>query len=340
MLKVIAYTGGGTQPSGFFRVRQYIKPLRESGIVIRECPSWAGTHPPTRKWLRPMWGLGNLAERAADASRSFAHDLVFFQREMLSTFVTLEPLTKRPRVLDVDDAIWVHPRGDFARRLARLCDHVVCGNIYLASEFSRWNKNVSILATPVDVQSFVPGPARDHAERPIIGWMGLGSNLKVLYAVEPALNEVLRCNPHALLRIVTSQPPKFQSLPSDRVEFIRWTPQNEVRSIQEMTIGIMPLEDTEFTRGKCSYKMLLYMACALPVVVSPVGMNTEVLGQGSVGFGASCDSDWVDHLNALLRNPELRTRMGASGRQVVVQHYSVERLAPSLATTLLSVARR
>jgi glycosyltransferase involved in cell wall biosynthesis len=338
MLKVIAYTGGHQSPSGVFRVQQYIPALKESGIEMRECSSWAGTHPPHKKWVRPFWGALNLAERFPDTLRSFGYDVVFFQREMLSTFVTWEPLTKRPRVFDVDDAIWMHPRGGFAERMARLCDHVICGNQFLAGEFSRWNRNVSILPTAVDVHSFIPRAEPHDPERLVIGWMGLSHNLKYLYSVERSLDEVLRRHPEATLRVVTGEPPKFRSLPAGQVEYVRWTPENEIRSIQEMTIGIMPLDDTLYSRGKCAYKMLLYMACGLPVVVSPVGMNAEVLAQDNVGFGPNTDADWVEHLDQLLRDRSLRQRMGVAGREVIVKHYSVEALAPTLTDTLRSIA--
>src|SRR5205807_7501247 len=132
----------------------------------------------------------------------------------------------------------------------------------------------------------------------------------------------------SILRVVSGEPPVFQNLPGGQVEYIRWTPENDPLSIQGMDIGLMPLDDTVFARGKCSYKMLLYMACGLPVVVSPVGMNAEVLKKGDIGFAASSESDWVEQLNLLLRDPDLRGRMGAMGRQVVVEHYSVEALAP------------
>jgi len=325
-------------PSGIFRVQYYQKPLRQFGVEMRECPSWAGVFPPQRKWLRPAWGLWNLVDRAPDTLRSYGYDLVFFQRELLSTSVTWERFAKRPRIFDVDDAVWTHRRGHFAPKLARLCDHVICGNSFLAEEFSRWNPSVSVLPTPVDVHRFCPQKCEHDPERPIIGWMGLHTNIGFLYGIEPALREVLRRHPKAIFRIVSGAAPEFRSLPSDQVEYIRWTPANEARTIQEMTIGIMPLNDTVSARGKCSYKMLLYMACGLPVVVSPVGMNAEVLEQDNVGFGAASSCDWVERLDELLRNPELRSRMGAAGRNVVVQNYSVEVLAPRLAKTLHNVA--
>lgn len=335
MLKVIAYTGGYNAPSGIWRVQQYQEPLKEFGIGIRECGSRAGAYPPPQKWLRPAWGLWNVVDRAPDALLSLGYDLVLFQREMLSTFVTWEPLTKGPRVLDVDDAIWVHRGGHFARRLAGHCDHIICGNRFLAEEFSHWNPNVTILPTPVDTSIFSPGIKQVDWGRPIIGWMGLYSGFEYLYAVERALGEVLRNHPQAILRIVCSRRPEFRTLPSDQVQHIPWTLESEARMIQEMTIGIMPLDDTVGSRGKCSLKMLRYMACGLPVVVSPVGMNAEILEKGNVGFGPTSEREWVDNLSELLGNPELRSQMGRVGCEIVMKHYSLQALVPQLAKTLL-----
>ena len=113
----------------------------------------------------------------------------------------------------------------------------------------------------------------------------------------------------------------------------------EVAHIQGMTVGIMPLDDSLVSRGKCSFKMLLYMASGIPVVVSPYGMNTEVLQKSDVGFGARNMQEWVETLTMLIENPDVATRLGKAGRAVVEQHYSVEVLAPRLADTLFSVAR-
>src|SRR5208282_35082 len=159
-----------------------------------------------------------------------------------------------------------------------------------------------------------------------------------LYAIEPALREVLRNHPEARLRVVSSSPPKFQTLPAEQVEFVPYARQEEAADIQGMTIGIMPLDDSVGSRGKCSFKMLQYMACGLPAVVSPVGMNAEVLRQGEVGFGARNLREWVDGLEMLLKDPDLCAGMGKAGRMVVEQNYSLEVLAPRLAKILFRVA--
>ena len=337
---MIAYTGGHNAPSRVPRVQHYVKPLKERGIEVHECASRAGVYPPEKRWLRPFWGIWNLCDRLPGVAQSFRYDLSFFQREFLSTLVTWEPLTKGPRVFDVDDAIWVHRGGGFARKLARLCDHVICGNRFLAEEFSRWNPNVSVLPTPVDTSRFQPRSGSANGNRSIVGWMGLSSGYCNFRGVERALAEVLRRHPDAILRIVSDSPLQFQDLPHHQVQYVHWTVENHVSLMQEMTIGIMPLDDTVVSRGKCSFKMLQYMACGLPVVVSPVGMNTEVLGQGEVGFGAANEPEWVSSLDKLLDDPELRSRMGQAGRSVVVQKYSVEALVPRLVKVLQDVAGR
>jgi glycosyltransferase involved in cell wall biosynthesis len=336
-LRVAAFTGGEAVPSRI-RVRQYIAPLKCAGVEITEFASGAGMYPPNSRWARPAWGMWNLAEHVPDVLRSRSFDVTLLQREMLSTLVTLESFTGRPRVFDVDDAIWVHSRGSFAARLAELSDHVVCGNDFLAEKFSLWNPSVSVLPTAVDTRRFRPVSKEPLGRGPIIGWLGLSSGFRFLYAIEDALSQILVRHPHLTFRIVSDCPPRFRSIAADRVEFLRYDAASEVEHIQQMTIGIMPIEDSEWSRGKCSYKMLLYMACGIPVVVSPFGMNAEILAQGNVGLGARTGASWVECFETLLENSALRELMGKEGRRVVLDHYSVDILAPRLAQTLTSVA--
>lgn len=334
MLRVIAYTGGHNAPARVPRVQQYIPYLKELDIDVTESPSRAGLYPPERGFVkRAAWGVWNLAEHLSTIGQSYQYDVTLLQREMLSTFVTFEPFTKRPRVLDVDDAIWVHRGGGFARRLARFCDHVICGNSFLAEGFSRWNPSVSVLPTPVDTRRFVPAHG-GHRGQPVIGWLGLSSGFRFLYEIEAALGDVLRSHPECILRIISDKAPQFRLLPPVQVEYLPYCREREVTDIQRMTIGIMPLDNSDGARGKCSFKMIQYMSCGVPVVVSQFGMNAEVLQKGEVGFGATNRQDWVDALSELLASPELGARMGRAGRTIAELHYSVEVLAPRLAQIL------
>ncbi|MBI1787577.1 MAG: glycosyltransferase family 4 protein [Acidobacteria bacterium] len=338
MLRVAAYTAGRATPSARFRVRQYVPALRELGVEMREWWSPLGSYPPRTRWLRPLWGAAAAAERALAAAHSFRAELTLLQREMLSTLITAEPLTRRPRVLDVDDAIFLHRDGRFAARLARLCDLVICGNAFLAGEFHRWNPQVTVLATAVDTDRFQPGAALDDRQ-PLLGWSGTSSGFPYLESLQPALAVVLARHPRARLRVIADLRPRLAALDPERVEFLRWSPQVEVGALQELAVGLMPLDDTPWARGKCSFKMLTYMACGIPVVASPVGMNAEVLARGG-GAGAQTRDGWVEALDHYLRHATEARRTGRQGREIVLQHYSLRVIAPRLAQLLATCAEQ
>ncbi len=338
LLQVAAFTSGWAVPSARFRVRQHVPALRDLGVEIREWPAPLGVFPPRARSLRPAWGVATLAGRLPGIAWSYRSDVTLLQREMLSTFATLEPLTKRPRVLDVDDAIFLFRDGRFAETLARACDSVICGNDYLAERFRSWNDRVEVVATAVDTDRYAPATARTDPDRVVIGWMGTSSNFEYLYQIEGALGRVLRECRGAKLWVVADRAPRLRRLPEARVEYTRWRPEAEVGTLQGTTVGIMPLADSSWERGKCSLKMLLYMACEVPVVVSPVGMNAEVLAKGEMGIGATSEDEWVDALVGLVADARERERMGKVGRRVIQEHYSIRVIAPRLACHLRAVA--
>lgn len=335
MLKVAAFTGGILVPSARFRVRQYIPALLANHIALTEMPSRWGNYPPENKWLRPAWAGMTLLEQIPKIVHSYKFDVVLLQREMVSTFATLEFMTRSPRVLDVDDAIFLYRQGHFARRLAQMSDRIICGNHYVANWFNDWHHDIKIIPTAIDVNRYAPVEKEMDADKPLcVGWTGTSGNLKYLYAIEPALARVMSIRPDVRLIIMCDKRPDFSLIPPGRVMYLPWSEQTEVAALQGMDIGIMPLDDTEWAKGKCSFKMLQYMACGLPVVVSPVGMNEEVLALGHVGLSARSNGDWVDALLALLDSPALRRAMGVAGRHTVVRYFSVHELAPQLAACL------
>lgn len=335
MIRIAAFTGGLSVPSARFRIRQYMPALRDEGIELAEFYSGFGQYPPQVRWARPFWALATLAERLPGVVKSHRYDAVLLQREIMSSFVTFEPLTTRPRILDVDDAIFLHRGGGFARRLAELSDRVICGNNYLAEWFGRWNINVDVIPTAVDTERYLPNAEAKPSGHPlVIGWIGTSGNYKYLYGIEGALEKVMRAHPGTRLKVVGDKLPEFRHLSLDQVDFAPWSEAIEVQAIQSMDIGIMPLEDSPWARGKCSFKMLQYMAMGLPVVVSPVGMNAEVLTLGELGIGAMTEKQWIDGLIALLENRTLRARFGAEGRRVVESSFSIRVVAPRLARSL------
>lgn len=338
VLRVAALTGGVEVPSARFRVGQFVAPLRDLGIDLNWRTAPVRKHPPRTKLLRPLWFPASVAGRIPGVIDSWRADVTLFSRELVSTFVTLEPLTRRPRVLDVDDAIWLHRGGDYARRLATLADTVIAGNDYVAEWASQYCDRVEILPTAVDTDRFVPGEKREDYEDVVIGWSGTSSNFPYLIGLERALLRVMRERSRAHLAISSDRRPVMPDLPADRVTYVPWSVNSEVPFLQSLDVGLMPLADDDWSRGKCSYKMLLYLACGVPVVVTPVGMNAQVLTGADVGFGPISEDDWVDALLNLVDDATLRRRLGGHGVDLVQNHYSMDIVTPRLAALLSEVS--
>jgi glycosyltransferase involved in cell wall biosynthesis len=337
-MRVCAFTGGKNVPSARLRVRQYIPRLREFGIEVRERRLWMGKMMP-RKWaMRPLWAASTVLQRSVAVPCSYAADVTLISRQVMPAFIPYDRFTKAPRVLDVDDAIWLNRGGHRAGKLAQCCDAVICGNSFLAEFFSNWNRNVVVIPTAVDTELMRPG--EESAAELVIGWTGTSDNFRYLYGIEGALRVVLEKHEHARLRVISDVRPVFQELDAARVEFVKWSEEAERAVLRTLAVGIMPLEDSAWARGKCSFKMLTYMASGVPVVASPVGMNAEVLGLGEIGFGAATRDEWIDALDVLLSEREEARAMGMRGREVAVRYFSVEALAPRLARELFSVAGR
>jgi glycosyltransferase involved in cell wall biosynthesis len=337
-VRVSAYTGGEDFASARFRVRQYIPHLRSFGIEMAEYPLRWGSALPQSKLMQPCWMMGTALQRIGRLSRPVTSDLTLIQRQLLPTYVPVDRLLSGPRVLDVDDAIWLNRGGHRVPGLASRCDAVICGNMFLAERFSGWNRNVYVIPTPVDTDRFRPPANPALRGQSIICWSGAHTNFRYLYGIEQPLASVLRRRPDRRLLILADLPPRLTAVPADRIDFVRWSPHAEVRVLQASAIGIMPLEDSEWARGICSFKMLCYMACGLPSVVSPVGMNRHVLSLGTLGLPAASATDWVDALEVLLTDTGYAARLGAEARRIAVEHFSVGGLAPVLAETLLSLA--
>jgi glycosyltransferase involved in cell wall biosynthesis len=330
-LKVAAFTAGATAPAARFRVRQYVKPLADHQIEANEYWPGLGAYPPRAYLLRPAWLLGTLAQRIPQLAAASRADIVLFQRELVSTLPTLEGFTRRPRIADIDDAIHLFRGGRAMRHLARLADLVIVGNDWLAQVWRRAHSAVEVLPTAVDTDRYIVAPLPD---RPVIGWIGTAGNLRYLRRVAPALAEVVRRFPQTEIAVCCDQRPDLGTLP---LRYVPWSEVVEGGFLASVSIGLMPLDDSDWERGKCSYKMLQYMAAGRPSVVSPVGMNGELLNEAGVGLAARTHEDWVGSLCALLADGEMAEEMGRAGRALAERRYSVHALAPRLAELLRGV---
>lgn len=337
-LHVAAFTQGQTIPSARFRVQQYQRLLQAQQIDLRELPALHGSYPPSGLVARLNWLPRAWCERSqALAQASHWADVALFQREMISTLASGEPRWRaryhKPAVLDVDDAIWLTQRFGGVDKIARSMNLIICGNAFLADYFGRFAPTC-IIPTAVDTERFTAGA---RSQTPVIVWSGSASGLDYLHALEAVFVRVFAAVPQAKLRVVSNQRPCFTQLAPEHVQFIPWSPDNEVAALQSAWAGLMPMPDTLWTRGKCSYKMLTYMSCAVPAVVSPWGMNAQVLAQGEGALGALNAAAWEQTLIDLLRAPASQIeQLGQSARRMVEANYSLTVLGAQFAQVLKS----
>jgi glycosyltransferase involved in cell wall biosynthesis len=213
---------------------------------------------------------------------------------------------------------------------------VTAGNNYLANYARRSGASrVEIIPTVIDLQRYPLLPAMSYAGMPIvIGWIGSPTTAKYLKDIAPVLAEVC-AGGRGVVRLIGSGKVILPDVP---VFVVPWDESTEVTELQKFDIGIMPLPDEPWERGKCGFKLIQYMACGLPIVGSPVGVNCEIIDQGVNGYLAATHTEWVMALNALLTDAELRQRMGSAGRKQVELVYSLQVTGPKLAELITTIA--
>jgi glycosyltransferase involved in cell wall biosynthesis len=286
----------------------------------------------------------NLLARISGIWGSHRSDLTWIERNFLPGFESLVKATRSPRVLDVDDALWVsHLLGKIgAKKLAKMVDAVIAGNLYLGEWYGQYCKNIHIIPTAIDCDRFQPrneNIPRRFGDDFIIGWTGTSGNFKYFELMARPLARFLKAHPTSKFLVLADRRPSLQIIPESQIQFIPWSSQNETGIIQQMDVGIMPLFDDEWTKGKCSFKMLQYMAAGIPVIVSPVGMNREVLAKGECGFGVQEEAEWYDALTTLFAHSEMREAMGKAGRKIAQAHYDIPAIAWEIAGAFKDILR-
>jgi len=211
---------------------------------------------------------------------------------------------------------------------------VIAGNAYLAAyAHDAGAKRVEIIPTVIDLKRY-PVVSTEKRDKVItIGWIGSPSTAKYLQEITPALVEVC-AEGKAKVRLIGSG---LVDLPDVDAEVLTWNEDTEADLMHSFDIGIMPLPDEPWARGKCGFKLIQYMACGLPVIASPVGVNCEIVEHGVNGFLASTKNEWIQALLMLRGNSELRWTMGAAGRRKVEEQYCLQVTAPKLVSLLQSV---
>jgi len=280
--------------------------------------------------------------------RSQYYDLIWIEKELFPWLPAwagqLLGRLKVPYIVDYDDAIfhnydlarykWIRQcLGSKIDRVMGSSSLVTVGNIYLAERAQEAGaKQVEIIPTVVDIERYFTDSLSSRSTF-TIGWIGTPKTAKYLSIIKTALQEVC-ANEQARLKLVGAGSMKISGIITENCE---WREESETSYIQSFDVGIMPLLDGPWERGKCGYKLIQYMACAKPVVASPVGKNKEIVIHGKTGYLASNHNEWVNALKSLINDTEMCKEMGRLARKRVESEYSLQVTAPKLLTLFQKV---
>lgn len=270
----------------------------------------------------------------ADTWRS---DATWLERTLYPGLGTFEALLRRPFVFDVDDAVWLHrPRGDrlFARVAGRAAISFA-GNNHIAEHLATFCRDVRLIPTALDIARYrLRPPAREALFT--FGWTGTSSNFRYLASIAEPLMQMLGAGGGRVL-IVADEPPTDRRLCGPGFEFRAWDEAQEIALLHEMDVGLAPLADDPWARGKCGLKVLQYLACGIPVIASPVGVNAEILGESGAGLMPTSSDEWHDALVDMRDRSDLLD-LGRRGRQFVAARYSVDAVVDDISSAFMDLS--
>jgi glycosyltransferase involved in cell wall biosynthesis len=337
-----------------FRVSQYIPFLHKAGFDVTVSPFYS------RDYFSFVYRPGNYLRKAVGfvaltwrrIRELFAmrqYDLILLYREAIPIG---PPLVERwirrlgiPIVYDFDDAIFLPAVSDANRafsflksakrasQILAISQQVSVGNDFLARYARQFNPNVTVIPTAVDTNKFVPRPDPQPASgrKLVVGWIGSPTTFRYLEGLQDVLADVAKRQPFTLKVSGAGRPVHF---PGVDVQVVPWSMAEEVSLFNTCDIGVYPLTDDDWSRGKCGFKAIQCMACGVPVVAAAVGVNREIISHGVDSMLASTRQEWIDHLTRLLTDHDLRRRMAVAGRRTIQNRYSLEVTAPKLAGVL------
>lgn len=335
-------------PSQRYRFEQYLNFFAANGFkwelseIITEKDDKLFYHP--GNYFKKGWILfKSLFIRLNDLKRAKQFDVVFIQREALllgSSFFEKQFFKRSKVVFDFDDSIWLldtspeNKKFEFLKNADKTkiniahAHCVISGNTYLANYAQQFNPNTIIIPTTIDTDFHIPKSelrnsvnAAEAGKKIVIGWSGSISTLKHFELVIPALKEIQVKYPNQVEIHVIGQ--GSYSHPELKIISKNWDSKTEVDDLNCFDIGIMPLPNDEWVKGKCGLKGLSYMACGVATIMSNVGVNAEIIKHGENGFLVNNQQEWVQYLSQLIEDANLRHKIGSAGRQTVVKNYSV-----------------
>ena len=343
-----------TTPSQRFRIEQWTPYLRSQGVSV---DVFSLIDPSQQKALYSAGNTGGKARlmlrcmvrRLLEVRKVSQYDLIWLHRAAWPVGPALpERMLARRRVpilFEFDDAIYMNHTSAANQRfkalkwagktgeICALSRHVVVGNEFLAQYARGFSSNVTIIPTTIDTDDYTPGAPRPSADPVTIGWSGSGTTVAHLRTLNGVLQAVARQCSIRLQVIGTDQ---FE-LEGVNCSARAWRPETQVEELRRFDVGVMPLPDEDWARGKCALKALEYMAMELPTVTSPVGVNADIIQDGVNGMLATTHDEWVERLVRLVKEPELRARLGKAGRQTVMDSYSTRTVAPDVLKLLRTV---
>jgi len=303
-MRLLVVTNNPERASFRQRIQVYFDTLRANGV---DCE--------VVKLPDGFLARRKLFKRAADFDGVFLHKKGLNIRDAM----WLRRNSKKI-IYDYDDAIMYNPnrpdRNSSShsigfRRSAKLADVVIAGNSYLAEQAQRFNDNVKIVPTGLDTKAYMVETKEKNDGRIRLVWIGSKSTLEYLAEIKPALEQIGLRYDSVVLRIICDD---FFDLHNMEVEKCQWSLEKQAEDLATSHIGLAPLPDDRFTRGKCGFKILQYEAANLPVVTSPVGVNSEYVRNGVMGYHASNNLQWIDRVSELIDDIELRKKMADAGR--------------------------
>lgn len=342
--------------SSRLRAFQFAPWLDDAGIKATFLPFFSDQYVQAlQEGRREAWSVVSAyGSRVGHLLDSRRYDLVWVEKEVfpwLPAFWDRLFLSRKvPYIMDYDDAVFHyydlhrHPTvrwllGEKHARLIRDASLVMAGNDYLA-DYARKSgaRQVELVPTVIDLERYpdvAALPDRIRGATPCIGWIGQRSTADLLVPYGDLFAQLASSGQARFSAVGIDAP----ALGLPMMTPLAWSEETEVASIQSFDIGIMPLIDAPFERGKCGYKLIQYMACGLPVVASPVGVNSQIVEHGVNGFLAKDQEQWAHALQTLLESPELRMKMGQAGRAKVEKYYCAQKIAPRIIDLLGRVAR-
>jgi len=329
-------------PAQRFRFEQYLEFLTKNGF---QCDfSWLISeeddkvfYSPGNMFRKTYIFFKSMFKRLKDVMSANQYDIIFVQREAFMTgsvFFEKQFAKKKPKLIfDFDDAIWNHDVSNANKKLSWLkdasktgriiamSDLIFAGNQYLADYAMKWNNNVTIVPTTIDTEIYQVSKSAVKKDAVCIGWSGSITTIRYFeYAIPFYLELKEKYGDQIYFKVIGDGDYRNDKLD---IVGIPWTMKDELKELSEIDIGIMPMPDDEWSKGKCGLKGLQYMALNIATVMSPVGVNSKIIQDGQNGFLASTHDEWIIKLSTLIDNVDLRNEVANKGRQTVVKDYSV-----------------